>query len=984
MRFILACLVRALILVAVLVVACFAPTVQTWLAQWELSRQPGISSSLGSFTARFGHVEVDDLHLEAPGAVLTLPTLTANLPLRTAVLERKLLVSTVEAKGWTLDLSQPPKSAGAEAPGESPAPALATPAQKAAAFFDRLLSAWHLPCDLALDQVDLEGDVLVPAATGRMPFRVHVTIQGGGLAAGRSGVFAVTAAVADPRMPVSSVAAEGHLTVAMNSPRTFNRLEFQTELTAHGGSLRHGLTLAADLSAARGTGGEDYALDLSQEGRHLASFRTQYPAASRQLAGSWQVDLRDSDLTPFLLDQPLPSFSATGAGRFEADTASGRVHAAGRLQASGSRWEAVAPPLARLGPATIEADFDLAESGSALRVDRLELSTTGAQLTTAVQALQPFDFDAKAGSLKVADPAADWLKVTFRGFPLAWLSDPASRLTFAGNLSGALVARSAAGGFTAQAAAPLVATDFSLRGGERVLAHGLELSVPLRADYNPQGWQVTCAPLALRRGGRPLGTIAAKVNQGAGADEPLVISGQWQLDLAALTAPPAILEGTWISGQTATGDFSAKVGASTEFSGKAAVNGRDPAHSLTASIGGEAEPGGSISFVIPVKVVTGPSASELSAEGTWSGPGPDSRFDFKLTSASVALEHLRLLAAPLAAAGGFLPAGSPGAGPAGKDRAPFWGGWIGRMTVAFDHLTTPERSYDDVAGAVETDGATLHLEGGRAELVRKRIASAEGTITFDAKAALPYTLKATAGVDKVEAGSFFGSVPKGQEAMLDGSFALAGTFTGSGANARDLAGRAQEEFHLTGTNGILRLLKTSVAESIPEVSTPVKDALGSAGHAVQSFLEIKRNANSDKNPISVSAEAVLDFTTEVTEVGYDQFKVTIRRSPDGALHLSDIAIISADARLTGSGEIAALPSRPIRSRPLSLELQFAAHGQVAELLERAKLLSRRKDDLGYSLLSQPVRFGGSLEQVDITAWHDLLAKAATREPPPRK
>jgi hypothetical protein len=31
-----------------------------------------------------------------------------------------------------------------------------------------------------------------------------------------------------------------------------------------------------------------------------------------------------------------------------------------------------------------------------------------------------------------------------------------------------------------------------------------------------------------------------------------------------------------------------------------------------------------------------------------------------------------------------------------------------------------------------------------------------------------------------------------------------------------------------------------------------------------------------------------------------------------------------------------------------------------------------------------VQFGGTLAQIDGTRWHDLLAAAATRDPPPKK
>ena len=259
-----------------------------------------------------------------------------------------------------------------------------------------------------------------------------------------------------------------------------------------------------------------------------------------------------------------------------------------------------------------------------------------------------------------------------------------------------------------------------------------------------------------------------------------------------------------------------------------------------------------------------------------------------------------------------------------------------------------------------------------------------GSISFDPAAPLPYSLKATATADQVEAGTFFGPPSAGQPSELEGKFKVAGTVTGMGRNLRELVSGTRQEFQLTSPNGILRMLTTNVAEVIPQLASPVKDAVGSVGHAVQNFFEIKRNANSDKNPVSASAEAVLDFTTEVTEIGYDQLKLTARRDPDGTLHLADIAVIASDTRLTGSGQIAAAPGRPIRSRPLSLDLQFAARDQIAELLAHAGLLSGKKDDLGYSMMNQTVHFGGTLAQIDVGAWHDLLAKAALRDPPPKK
>jgi hypothetical protein len=64
-----------------------------------------------------------------------------------------------------------------------------------------------------------------------------------------------------------------------------------------------------------------------------------------------------------------------------------------------------------------------------------------------------------------------------------------------------------------------------------------------------------------------------------------------------------------------------------------------------------------------------------------------------------------------------------------------------------------------------------------------------------------------------------------------------------------------------------------------------------------------------------------------------------------------------------------------------MELSFGARGDNAKLLATAGLLSPGPDDQGYTmLLGQPVHFGGTLAQIDLSEWHDLLVKAATRRP----
>ena len=198
-----------------------------------------------------------------------------------------------------------------------------------------------------------------------------------------------------------------------------------------------------------------------------------------------------------------------------------------------------------------------------------------------------------------------------------------------------------------------------------------------------------------------------------------------------------------------------------------------------------------------------------------------------------------MLAAPLLAAGA-------GASPAGaRDRAPFWGDWIGRISFGFDRLRIAGQDYTDAAGTFDLDHRSIQFENGHGGLPPHRNAKAEGTLTFDAAAEFPYELKAATSLDRIEATAFFGPPPTVGDPLLEAHFALAGTLTGNGRTLDELAARTQEEYRLTSRDGILRLLKTNVADVIPQVTKPVADTVGQVGSFVGSLLGVEKDGSKD-------------------------------------------------------------------------------------------------------------------------------------------
>ncbi len=989
---------------AILLSAVFVPTVQTWLAQMALERRPDLNASLGSLSAEFGEVDIANLRLDIDGASLALPSLRAGVPLTASARGRKLVVRSLVAKGWTLDLSHfrglaggPAQAAstGAGVAGAAPSTdAGAVAVRNSGRVFSGILGGWSLPCDVSLDGIELEGVVLVPFAPEKPPTRVHVRITGGGLAAGREAALDIdaTSEFLDAFTQVNTVAARGRLQVSMDTPRTVNRIEIAADFSAKGGALPENLALSADVGASRDAAGESYAVALNRSGRRVATVLADFRAATNRMAGTWKVALSDSDLAPFLSGRPLPSLRLAADGRFDADAGFERVDITGHATGAVSRLGAIAPPLDRLGNLAIGVRFESSRSGHSVRIGALSASLSGLRASATARTLQPFDIDEATGALKMADPRGDWIDCSIRGPMESFLGATGPFTLAGGDVAGELVVHASDRGFSIRSQAPLAAAGVSIQGAGTTLARGLDVSVALLADYGSQGWQVQAAPLAVSRDGRRLAAIEAKASRPADSDQPIALAGTWSADVGALTSLSSLPGISGVPGRTASGDFSANIGETSDIESKVAIVGRDPGHSITASLSAGVGADGAVTFLVPVKVSLGSNASDLSAEGTWTSEDSRPRIDAKVTGENVVLEPFLPLAAPLAAALGIplpsIPAAvahGPGATAAPRDGSPFWGNWAGIISIDFDRVRLGNHVLANVGGAVEIGPGSVRLENGRGSLPRQRKATGDGLLTFDASAALPYVLKASAAVDGIDAASLFAAAQPGSDPLVEGRFSVAGAFSGDGRNPADLAGRTHGEVRLTGTDGIIRVLKTSVAEAIPEVATPVKDALKTAGSVVGTlFGHGTDTLNSGDNPVSKNAEAVLDFSSLVSEIGYDRLTITANQGSDRTIRLVDIEMTAPDERLSGTGRLAYAEGLPLTGRPLSLDLRLFTRGKVADLLSTAGLLSAQKDKDGFASLNQAIRLGGTLQRIDDSQWRGVLVQAATRKTGPAK
>jgi hypothetical protein len=975
LRILLTCLAVAATLAVVIVLIAIAPPFQTWAAQSALSGKSRVHGTLGSLSAGFGEVDIEDLHLQADGASLTLPSLKAKLSMTNAVLSRRVRIRSLVAKGWTLDLTGPAGTADEQGHGGAAVQTEGAEAKRAARALLGILGALRVPVDGSLDGVDLDGEILLTPLPGRGTAHVHVVVSGGGLGAGREGSFAVDASgtLADAGLPINAVAAHGSVAAAMDSSRAVTRIRVNADLTDGSGSSQRGLTLSAEISSGPAAREVSYSAEISRGGRHMAGLLAKLPGETGRLAGSWDLSLLDTDLAPYLPDRPLPPSSLAGSGTFDCDAEFGRVHSVGTVALGAARLGILSQGLDALGAVALKAQFDMAAGGGSIRLDSLSVSVSGERPVATVRSVQAFSVDEASGALVPSDPAGDLFDASVQGLPLAWLSGFMGGVAISGgDAAGEFLVRQAGGILQLRPTSQLSAAGVTVRSAGKDLVRAVDMDLSLSGEFSARGWSAKWAPLSVSSSGRRLATLEGSARRPAGGGEAVVCTSTWDADLGALAAARAAPELAWLTGRKASGSLSATVGASTQVDATVEVEGHDPASLVSATVHADVDESGAVSFKAPVRLSTGPSHSDLSLEGSTGRDSGGPWIDLRLDGGSVALEHLRLLCAPLA----------PDLASGARDSAPFWGDWTGRVAVSLDHVRTDPGMLADVGGVLTLDHGSIHLEGGRGGPPGHSLTNIAGSVEFDAGSESPYVLKASVATTKEDAASLLPAPQPGVDPVFEGKFSVARTFAGKGTNLGDLARRTREYFSLTSDSGIVRILKADVADSLQEAPTStVTNTLATVGSVVGAVVGTKKNVlDSGKTSLSPAAEAVLDLTYQVSEVGYDSVKITASEGFDGVINVAGLEMVSPELRLRGTGRIACAKGVSLADQALSLDLQVGAQGKTAELMAKAGLLGAGKDELGYSAFTQAIHLGGSLARIDAAQWGDLLIKAATRKP----
>ena len=969
----------AMVVVVIAVIGLvFNASFQTWLLRRTLAAQHADRITVVRVSAGWQRVDLQGLHVERNGAVLTVPRLETELPIFSAAWSRKLFVSRLVAKGWTLDLSKVGQAAGvpstvsgaAQAGPPGPVAGLPpSPAVAAAQAFAGIFTSLDLPVDVAIDGVELEGSVVLPAGRGS----TRVSITGGGLGARREGRFDFRADSTLQDEKVSAVELRGHLVTAMGTPRTFTGLATKLSAAARGTQFPQGVKLTADLSATRAAAGETYAVAVVAEGRDLVQVRAEFPHHARRLEGSWKLDVRDADVTPFALGQPLPAFSAIGEGRFDTDASFSAVHAAGRLNATADRLQVVLPALEALGQLKVAADFDLAESRGTFVVQKLEAAISGAEPVATLRSLQPFEINPHSGELRASDPAGEVVAVVLQGVPVTWAKPWLQDIVVAGgHLRGELVATPRAGGVSLRSTKSLTIDGVSIAQAGRPLVEQIDVSLAATADYTPHGWQAELNGLTLKRGDATLLTTNIKAGQLVGAGQPLKATGTIEASLAPVLAQP--VTAGWLvptSGDAAI-DFIASLDGKRELQAKIAlrnlattVEGQTTKlPTVSAEVRADLAADGRIAFNAPLRFERNNHQSDLTIAGT-AGPEKDNAraIDAQLVSTQLFLEDAQLLAAVL----------PDKKSPPKNEPAvlPPWAGLHGAVALQLQRLSYADTfEATNVTGRLRIDAGMLKLENLQAGLGDTGRAHVNGTVTFEANAPLPYALAADFVLKQFDPATLFRALSPTQPATVEGRFDVSSRLVARGANLGQLALGAGGDFQLTSKGGVFRGLPVNVSHLV-ENTSKLAGWIASAGTAISSITGKK-----DYAEISSRTQAVAEFAKGLNPIPYDQLSVVLSR--DAALNttLKNFTLISPEVRLTGNGTALHRPGSSLLEDSLAMEFTLRARGRQAELLKYLGALEAQADDFGYAACSLPLRVGGTLQKPDTSELNARLAALA--------
>jgi hypothetical protein len=953
---------------------------QTWYVNKVLGNSPTIQGTVGFVAAGFGHIKVRNLVIEKAHGKLTFPEVSITCPVFHALIKNEFKVEHLEAKGWTLDLTQGNEDDLSHGKYDS----LSLGKAALALSFEGIISQLALPAGLSIKDVVLNGDILLPPAPhSKTNIRIHVLVSGGNMELNKDAAFEfslLSDSSSPVKVPHDTVHITGSLKARMNTPHSFSHVGLLLNGSARGPKIPQGVELTASLSADQVAQGEHYVVSLMQASKELLHLNADFNYVSARINGVWKFNGSDSDLDPFMLGRLIPAFTLSGSGAFDTDFKFLRTHVSGSLTGEMNHLEYVRPELDVLGECKLKTFFDVTRSDFILRVDRLNVNLDKNSPSVTLTSLQPFAFNSKTGELEVADASQPLLKLNILAAPLNWLNPwlGSYRVT-QGELRGDVLLVAGKGGLELNSVNSLKATHVALMHSKHVLFTEAGLDSPFTALYTPQGWQMQLELGTLVILDAPV-SFSVKWGRLAGRDQPLKVSSQveahtqdWLTFMTTEGILPEIPKETMPAGNVHV-SITSSLGKEKTSSFNVKADHLVLAHlslrlpDISCQLSLTENPESHFSFTAPVESGYGHERKELLVAGD--GFYNDDLFHLKAKVSSTSADAALI---GLVEALTFRKKDESGPALIPVITPPKYAFWQGvEADIAFNLK-------DVMLGVIPCSvSGTLNCESGALNLTRVKVSypkagelQLEAKLQFEASNLRPYTCVAEIKTRDCNPTYLFSAFNQNQLPSVEGKFDLDAHIIGRGASVDELTQRLHGECNLRSKSGTFGMLS---AKFMPKLVQEDKlDQTLALVTSVSQAITGKKLPQDLMNTVN----ALTAFTKTLSPIKYDQLSVTISRDDTLDTELKDFSLIAPEIRLGATGRIAEVEGISLVNQPLLMDFRLSARGHIAEALRVAGLLNSKKpDDLGYFPCTLPIHISGTLAKPDTSQLKARLEKIA--------
>lgn len=635
------------------------------------------------------------------------------------------------------------------------------------------------------------------------------------------------------------------------------------------------------------------------------------------------------------------------------------------------------------GPVTAQGEVNLTLRGSALDLQpgRVQVQQAGKSLLDAT-ILQPVAIDLATETLSPRDPAQPVAKVSLGKLPLALLpvTDPGAAL--GGFVEQAEFEVSVRGDKTlVRSRGPLRLADVSLSQNRRPALAGLAIEATPQIEYgSAENFRVQSGEMTVRVAGKGnlLGlTAEATATPGQGTQATVTFA----LEAPVLASQPLFAEARTLSAGRATGEIRAVLGATQQVEARVTLNGLVAADGNVilpvANLGFRAitQANGAVSIQAPILLDNGGRRSDLNFALAISPLGKGYSVDGKISGQQVDWEDAQ------GVLGAFLASAAPDnedkavTAPASvaPDTVSAWSRFSGQVVVDIKSVTQgKEWSMTGLGGTLAIEPTRLSLPQLTASFGETSRLKAKMEMRFTG-GPMPYRLTGDYALNDFDVGGLFKAIDASKPPTVEGLFNVSSTFTGNGETVQRAIDRVHGDFQLTSHQGIFRGLQRSTNK----LSMTTK-AVESVASLLGSILSSEK-ATKAAEKVAGSAYYVDQLAQSLGELKYDQLSVKLTRDELLNMNLQDVSLVAPELRLSGRAEVAYVAGKPLLEQPLTASLDLAARGKIEEQLNKLRLLSGTKDDLGYAKAKETVTLGGTLGKPDATAFFTKVASAKVSE-----